>query len=219
MLLVRASHSLSAAEDLLRAQNIAFTPFEIAITAPIEVTLPAAGHLVITSSAAVAAIPTGDYKIHCVHEVTAAAVQAAGHDVATVGDNNAMALAQKIASEHAPPALFHHLTTSTANTHWYSVLTAAGHAVQRHSAYSTVYAEVLTAEAIAAVKTGAPVILCSQRGAEHLIYLAKAAKLTSELKQCTAYCLSPAIAEICRADFNATIAAPTPTLTSLLEML
>lgn len=223
MLLVRASHSLPAAEALLREKSVDFTSFEIAKTAVQAVNLPESGHIIITSSAAVGAIPqmnkNCDYAVHCVHSVTAAAVEAAGHKVATVGRNNALALAEDIVRGLTPPELFHHLTTSTANTHWYSVLTGVGHAVQRHSAYSTEYVPELTKEAVAAIKRHEGVILCSQRGAEHLISLAKAATLEADLSACTAYCLSPAIADICAQAFKHTVTAEVPTLTSLLNSL
>lgn len=222
MLLVRASHSLNTAEALLRDQNIPHTPFQIATTTPQKLTLPPSAHLILTSTAAVPSIPTsGTYTLHCVHQTTADAItlhiKNTSHTLATIGTNNAQTLADTIRNTHTPPQLFHHLTTDGANTHWYSTLTQIGHAIQRHTAYTTDYANQLTPPAEDALRAQKPIILCSQKSAEHLLFLVSKANIS--LMNTTAYCLSPAIAHVCQNHVKTTKIATTPTLKSLIQTL
>lgn len=222
MLLFRAHHALADAEAALASAGLSCTPFAISQTEPTSVRLPQSGHIILTSQAAIPALPQeGAFTIHTVNTTTATAVQKAikgtNHKIGIVGSQDAAALAKEILTAHTPPELFHHLTTSQAQTEWYKPLIEVGHGVQRHQAYATHYVENLTKDAAHSLESGNDMILCSKRSAEHLLFLSKRANIS--LAECTAYCLSSAIAETIKEHVTETISSKVPTFSALIETI
>jgi len=144
----RRTDRLHTTVSQLQKRGFKTLAFPLATVKPTGVKIPAAAAAVLlTSSAAVPALPATPLPFYCVGQATAEAAQKAGFRVAYAGTGNGTALAEYVAQNLSPCPLFHP-TTEQAAIDWYHTLQTQGFTIIPAPAYEKSYADHFNDEVV-----------------------------------------------------------------------
>ena len=133
-----------------KVKALGFTPLTMPLLhmSPLKITIPEkVTGVVVTSSAALEALPPTTLPLYCVGGATATTAQKRGFYVAHIGQSDATTLATWIEHTLTPQTLLHP-TTYDAESDWYTLLRAKGFEIQAVQAYQKAYAQELPDEVV-----------------------------------------------------------------------
>lgn len=203
-------------EPLLRVENLPLPPIEFSEYQAILLTSA-------NGARALATLEGGrDLPVYAVGEATAAAAREAGFQSVDVAGGDVEALFQRIKErlDAKSGALLHPAGTTVAGD-LAADLVESGYDYRRVNLYDAVAASKLSPNAVQAIKKGEidGVVLYSPRTAEVFISLVRKARLIRAAQGLTAYCLSPAVAEVVqKLDWQEINVASEPTQSALLRL-
>lgn len=194
------------------------TGLAIAATTPKVILLPAVQGVIITSQAALAALPKTDLPLYCVGPQTTKMAKKLGFQVALAGTGSAEDLAAQLLTYLEQPTTLCHVHGDYADLAWHQLLLEGGHHLTPLLGYTTHYCDSLPADIMKSFQQNrfTHIALFSAQAAKHLLLLLTRANINPHML--TAYCLSPQVATAA-APFGNTYVAANPTLASLQDLI
>lgn len=156
--------------------------FPLLVTTPKQVQIPITTKgIILTSSAALKALPLTNLPLYCVGEATAQAAQKAGFHVAYAGAGNGAELADFLTKILLPQPLLHP-TTKDAEIKWYTTLKTKGFSIISATAYEKKYADHFNAEVVCCLTENKVsfTLVFSAQAARHLKHLCQAHHLSEK---------------------------------------
>ena len=194
LLLPRRADQLASTSAFFEHQGFLTTsvPLLHIETQPVEL-LESLRGIVLTSSAAVPALPATDLPVYCVGPATARVALARGLRVVYTGRDNATTLATELAARRVHGPLLHPCAENAPNG-WLKILEEVGCEVFQQVAYTPVYLEALPDDVIWQLQENQVswCVVFSLAGGQHLRKLFSAAGLKPGC--CGIIAFSPAVA-------------------------